>query len=285
MNPIDIDLFCPKCLNFIANLNISNSAFEHKCTQCNTAYGNLCGVPNMMVFQEKDENRNLLHNSKLLPKQNSNYLQIPFIIEALNSREKVLELGAGFDSANNANLIKTDAYLYSTELHCLADAHKLPFEDNSFGYVYSLAVFEHLHSPWIAANEIYRVLKPGGKVFTLTAFMQHMHGYPHHYFNMTTYGLRRIFKSFNILKCEASIHSSINEIAYILCDLNFVLNQQLKDTPICKNELQNVNKSVDLFCRNIGKLNNQLHNSKDLNLMDYSKIAPAIEIIAEKPDY
>lgn len=44
----------------------------------------------------------------------------------------------------------------------LADAHSLPFKDGSFDCVFSYAVLEHLHNPFIAAHEIARVLKPGG---------------------------------------------------------------------------------------------------------------------------
>lgn len=44
----------------------------------------------------------------------------------------------------------------------LADAHALPFADNSFDLVFSYAVLEHLWSPLIGLAEIRRVLKPGG---------------------------------------------------------------------------------------------------------------------------
>jgi SAM-dependent methyltransferase len=44
----------------------------------------------------------------------------------------------------------------------LADAHALPFASESFDFVLSYAVLEHLHNPFIALGEIHRVLKPGG---------------------------------------------------------------------------------------------------------------------------
>lgn len=44
----------------------------------------------------------------------------------------------------------------------LADAHSLPFKDGSFDCVFSYAVLEHLHNPFIAAHEVLRVLKPSG---------------------------------------------------------------------------------------------------------------------------
>ena len=279
----ELKLVCPQCRTIIGHLVKDRFSFQEECPNCSNHYAKIDNVPNMRGQLEMNENLNLLEESKSLPKQNSNNLEIPFVQEALKSNELVLELGAGVDICNNSNLIKTDAYLYSTDLHCLADAHSLPFEDNTFGFVYSLAVFEHLHSPWVAAEEIYRVLKPGGKAFTLTAFMQHMHGYPHHYFNMTTSGLERIFKSFEVLNCEASKHSNITEIAYILCDLNNVLNQRLKEHPTCKNQLLKFNDSVNKLCENIVPLNECLVTSLDTSCKEFTKIAPAIEIVAKKP--
>lgn len=44
----------------------------------------------------------------------------------------------------------------------LADAHALPFADNSFDLVLSYAVLEHLWSPLAGLSEVRRVLKPGG---------------------------------------------------------------------------------------------------------------------------
>jgi hypothetical protein len=39
-----------------------------------------------------------------------------------------------------------------------------------------------------------RVLKPGGKLICAVPFLQPLHGYPHHYYNMTHQGLRALFE-------------------------------------------------------------------------------------------
>src|SRR5690606_18460199 len=44
-------------------------------------------------------------------------------------------------------------------------AESLPFEDNTFDFVHSNHVFEHLADPLTAAKEAWRVLKPGGVIF------------------------------------------------------------------------------------------------------------------------
>lgn len=77
----------------------------------------------------------------------------------------------------------------------VADAHELPYADNSVDAIHCEAVLEHLKSPHNAVKEMYRVLKPGGKLFAVSPFLVAYHGYPHHYQNFTLSGHRDIFES------------------------------------------------------------------------------------------
>jgi SAM-dependent methyltransferase len=82
-----------------------------------------------------------------------------------------------------------------------ADAHQLPFADGVFEAVVSFNTFEHLYNPSRAARELYRVLKPGGRLLIQTACVQPLHEEPHHYYNTTELGLRRWFSDFAIQRC------------------------------------------------------------------------------------
>lgn len=60
--------------------------------------------------------------------------------------------------------------------------------------VFSASTFEHLHSPWIAAAELLRILRPGGFFFIQTHQSFPIHGYPHDYFRYTKEGLTHLFE-------------------------------------------------------------------------------------------
>jgi predicted SAM-dependent methyltransferase len=120
-------------------------------------------------------------------------------IEKLIQQNKlVLNVGAGYRKSPKRyydcdNVINTEIFPYpTTDVVCNGD--NLPFKDNSFDVVLSLAVLEHVPNPWVHAEELIRVLKPGGIIYADVPFLQPYHGYPYHYFNMTTAGLKSLFE-------------------------------------------------------------------------------------------
>jgi hypothetical protein len=54
-------------------------------------------------------------------------------------------------------------------------------------------VFEHLAMPWIAAEEISKILKVGGWVFVETHFSFSSHERPWHFFQFSDMGLKALF--------------------------------------------------------------------------------------------
>jgi SAM-dependent methyltransferase len=76
----------------------------------------------------------------------------------------------------------------------VADAHRLPYATGSVDAIHCDAVMEHLSNPHQAVKEMYRVLKPGGRIFSVVPFMQAYHGYPHHYQNLTVTGHKFLYE-------------------------------------------------------------------------------------------
>ncbi len=112
--------------------------------------------------------------------------------------KKILEVGCGNgDFANylsinrSADIIATDFSTASIEIaeekkrnfgahtstFMVADAQALPFEDNSFDYVISCECLEHVPSPQQMLNEIFRVLKKGGRVILTTENYSNAYAY------------------------------------------------------------------------------------------------------------
>ena len=73
---------------------------------------------------------------------------------------------------------------------CVCDGHELPFADEQFDVVTSIAVFEHLYDPFQAAREIFRVLKKGGALVASSAFLEPYHS--ESYFHMSHLGVREV---------------------------------------------------------------------------------------------
>lgn len=69
-----------------------------------------------------------------------------------------------------------------------ADAHAIPFPDNTFDFIMSLAVLEHIQYPPVMLREVRRVLKPGGIYFGSVTYLVPFHDSAS-YYNMTHYGV------------------------------------------------------------------------------------------------
>lgn len=268
----NLKFLCPVCKTPLPAIKDGVS-----CKSCSFELKSIAGIPILRTI-ELDETIDYYSNKQgRLNTRNSAKINIPRVRKAFERGDFILELGAGIDVCDLPNLVKTDAFFYAPSLDYVVDAHSLPFENDTFDFVYSLAVFEHLHSPWVAAKEIYRVLKPGGKVYILTAFMQHMHGYPSHYFNMTTMGLKRIFSDFEIIKCEPSKYCPLLQIGRIMQDLGSMTK------PLTENEIaQELKKSLDHSFNLLVKVQDQLISQPE-NFNTWHKIAPGVEIAAMKP--
>jgi ubiquinone/menaquinone biosynthesis C-methylase UbiE len=69
----------------------------------------------------------------------------------------------GFDQSDAARKICPAAEIKNGNLE-----EQLPYDDNSFDYIYSKSVIEHFYYPEKLVEEIFRILKPGGLVITMT---------------------------------------------------------------------------------------------------------------------
>jgi glycosyltransferase involved in cell wall biosynthesis/SAM-dependent methyltransferase/uncharacterized protein YbaR (Trm112 family) len=145
------------------------------------------------------------------------------------TRGWVLHLSAGGTAERYDNVVEAEAAIFRhTDL--ISDVHCLPFADESFEAVISLNAFEHYRDPWQAAREIYRVLRPGGRVLIHTAFLQPLHEAPWHFYNCTRYGLELWFERFETEKLHVSdnFHAAYS-LSWLASECELALRSRLSD--------------------------------------------------------
>lgn len=118
---------------------------------------------------------------------------------AKEPRLRVLVLGCGslrFDPIEGVEYVYTDV-AFGPLAAVICDAHDLPFEDASVDMVVAVAIMEHVVDPPRCADEIRRVLRPGGYVYAATPFMQPVHMGAYDFTRFSHLGQRRLFRWFD----------------------------------------------------------------------------------------
>ena len=95
---------------------------------------------------------------------------------------KAIDLAVGESRWNYANL------------DYVGSLHEMPIEDGKFDAVLCTQVLEHLEWPRESVKEMYRVLKPGGKLYMTVPMAHPEHQTPYDFFRYTSYGLESICK-------------------------------------------------------------------------------------------
>ena len=136
---------------------------------------------------------------------------IPLLVPFAEAKDKqVLEIGTGngaeammFAShgAHYTGVDLTDAALEATRRHLAVmgltgrfqseNAERLSFADGSFDWVFSHGVLHHTPNTQTAINEVYRVLRPGGRAIIM---LYHKHSFNYYIRIMVYMRLRVLFK-------------------------------------------------------------------------------------------
>lgn len=160
-----------------------------------------------------DKNRNLPNNmfeSKKIEKLGT---YAKGFIEHLKNG-KMLEIGSGFitDYKNHEKFWEMeyrclDIIPNSFERAITGDITNCPqVPNNSFDFIYSMDLFEHLKEPWKATSEIGRITKPQGIIFISTVFAWRYHESPIDYWRYTPQCLKFLFeKDFDCIEANWDI--------------------------------------------------------------------------------
>ena len=126
------------------------------------------------------------------------YAQYASVLPALRTyaRGRLIDLGCG--TAPFADLIADQVSVYhgmdlwprSPRTVLAADIQQLAMiRDETYDTAISLEVLEHVPAPWLAVDEIYRILKPGAHFILTVPHLSRLHDVPHDYYRYTRYGI------------------------------------------------------------------------------------------------
>jgi SAM-dependent methyltransferase len=133
------------------------------------------------------------------------------LVSTPSAMARVLIIGAGTNSEALAplhttasiELVATDVSL-NENVSIICDGHDLPFDDETFDGVIAQGVLEHVVDPYRCVDEMHRVLRRDGIVFSETPFIQQVHGGRYDFTRFTHLGHRRLFRRFEEIESGAS---------------------------------------------------------------------------------
>ena len=239
-------LRCPECRESLAT-----SAEGLACTQCKREYAVEGGVAILFDEQTSLYSRGSVSRSrakqastpkvkgrieKLLPDLERNFVARDhaesFARRLLAENPAPMILNIGGKHAGAACLkLRNDPAARVVEMdvrpgplaNLLADPSQIPFADGTFDAVIIDAVLEHVAEPIAVADEIWRVLKPRGMVYSDVPFMLQVHGGSLDFWRFSHVGHRCLFRKFEELESGMSQGPSVAlECAILYFWLSFV---------------------------------------------------------------
>jgi SAM-dependent methyltransferase len=206
-------LVCPACGATLQSLT--------RCSTCDTAYGESEGTPVLIpVTASRRVSFNFAQSRSSIGERFQECFTYPprrgaagdhrphhldlahlDILERLSPGSVILEIGCG--GGQMRNYVEAKGFRYvgvdiskkrvSERLQghggpdVLCDAHFPPFADSTFHVVYSAALTEHLACPHLVAQQVKRILKPGGYYLGNVSFLEPWHD--NSFFHMSPLGV------------------------------------------------------------------------------------------------
>jgi SAM-dependent methyltransferase len=151
---------------------------------------------------------------------------------------KILDIGCGRNKAKGAigmDRVKLDGVDIVQDLNALP----YPFADNEFDEVRAIHVIEHLDSVVKAMEEIYRILKPGGRAIIITPHYSDSQSWndPTHKWHLTSYSFRYFepgYATNYYTQARFTVESLRIDLARIwrIFGFQFLLNASIKAAPL-----------------------------------------------------
>lgn len=211
INLLNKIIACPKCRGL---LEISSEF--HYCDNCKITYHEYNGKINFLINPIAHDNNTLNQIKNIIKKFPIVYKILSEVVAPVHISKKTLKkiiqeindksllglnIGSGITNYST-QIINFDLQQFAN-VNVIGDLFSLPFRDNTFDYVFSIYVLEHVPNPELAIKEMHRVLKPGGICYSFIPFIQGFHAAPNDYVRFTSSGVVNYFYEFDIIKNKA----------------------------------------------------------------------------------
>lgn len=205
---INEHLVCPKCKNVLRNI-----AYGRQCDYCSAIFYDVNGKVNFLTKPIAHDNDPLNQIKNLVKKFPTLYGILSEIVAPVHVSKKTLKqmineindkgllglnIGSGISNYSE-QIINFDLQDFAN-VQVIGDLFSLPFRDETFDYVFSIYVLEHVPNPEFAIKEMHRVLKPGGICYSFIPFIQGYHAAPNDFLRFTSSGVVNYFYEFDIIK-------------------------------------------------------------------------------------
>jgi len=138
------------------------------------------------------------------------------VIRNHHLRGEVLEVGGCSEKACALDLFPTPRFVYynldikdqGVPGTVLGDICECPLPDHCVDVVVCSDVFEHLAEPWAAAQEIGRLLRPGGMACIFTVFSWRYHPCPIDYWRFSPQALEYLFSKAGLSRVTGGLDGS-----------------------------------------------------------------------------
>lgn len=150
------------------------------------------------------------------------------LIKKLKSKNNVLVIGSAEKTYIADLIIKSDANYYGLDIYQteyvtnIGNAEKMDFKNDFFDLIIIQSVLEHLKKPNDCIDEIYRVLRCGGFVYSEAPFMQEVHEPGSDYLRFSPEAHLFLFRSYKVLSIEITKgvgYSLLWTIRYLIASL------------------------------------------------------------------
>lgn len=165
----------------------------------------------------------------------------------LKPYERALDCGSGGRERPHPQCVMLDMVDHPN-VDIIANALSMPFSTGEFSLILSQAVIEHVTDPQRYVDECHRVLRHGGIMYTEIAFMQPVHQAPHHYFNVTPFGLRHLYRDWEIIE-DGTLGSFAGTIEWISHEAGVKVHPPRREPTSAR--MPNVASGVYAICRRV----------------------------------